>query len=42
MPRKAATTARAKNKALAMRPENEALDESVNGNKITDNFKVYL
>ena len=40
MPRKAATTARAKNKALAMRPENEALDESVNGNKITDNFKV--
>ena len=40
MPRKAATTARAKNKALAMRPENEALDESVKGNKITDNFKV--
>ena len=39
-PRKAATKAAAKNKALTMREENDAIGESKNENKITDHFKV--
>ena len=33
-------TSAAKNKGLAVRPENIAVDEGKNGNKITDHFKV--
>ena len=36
------TKAAAKTKALAVRPANDAVDESKNGNKITDHFKVCI